>query len=300
MRQAGWERRGGPWDLVQEESQEKKRRPKTNPFNTAPTGMDSLGDPRDRVATPKAWYEPFREATWDEAMELTAQELVRLRDTKGPDSLAVFQSAKCSNEENYLLQRMFRGGLGTNNVDHCTRLCHSSSVSAMQRAMNTSAASGSMREVETESDVIFILGANTTESHPVFGAMIKRAVKRGATLIVADPRRIELAARAHIHLQSVPGHRRRAAQRDAATTSSPRGSRTGSSSPQRTHDFDKVREAVKPYTPERAETITGVPADADPPRPPSCTRAGPARRRCGRWGSRSTPPAPTSSPRCST
>jgi predicted molibdopterin-dependent oxidoreductase YjgC len=101
-------------------------------------------------------------------MELTAQELVRLRDQRGPESLAVFQSAKCSNEENYLLQRMFRGGLGTNNVDHCTRLCHSSSVAAMQRAMNTSAASGSMREVETESDVIFILGANTTESHPVF------------------------------------------------------------------------------------------------------------------------------------
>ena len=109
-------------------------------------------------------------------MELTAQELVRLRDTRGPDTLAVFQSAKCSNEENYLLQRMFRGGLGTNNVDHCTRLCHSSSVSAMQRAMNTSAASGSMREIEHETDVIFLLGANTTESHPVFGAAIKRAV----------------------------------------------------------------------------------------------------------------------------
>ena len=115
--------------------------------------MDTLGDPRDRVATPKEWYEPFREATWDEAMEIVAQELVRLRDTHGPKSLAVFQSAKCSNEENYLLQRLFRGAMGTNNVDHCTRLCHSSSVSAMQRAMNTSAASGSMREVETESEV---------------------------------------------------------------------------------------------------------------------------------------------------
>src|SRR6185436_7810361 len=145
------------------------------------------------------------EATWEEAMELTAQQLLRLRDQHGSGSLATFASAKCSNEENYLLQRMFRGGLGTNNVDHCTRLCHSSSVSAMQRAMNTSAASGSMREVETESDVIFILGANTTESHPVFGAAIKRAVKRGATLIVADPRKIELAARAHMHLQPLPG-----------------------------------------------------------------------------------------------
>ena len=119
--------------------------------------------------------------------------------------MAVFSSAKCTNEENYLLQRMLRAGIGTNNIDHCTRLCHASSVSAMQRSMNTSAASGSMREVETESDVIFILGANTTESHPVFGAAIKRAMKRGAKLIVADPRRIELAQRADIHLQMLPG-----------------------------------------------------------------------------------------------
>src|SRR4029078_8188223 len=155
---------------------------------------------------------------------------------------------------------MFRAGIGTNNVDHCTRLCHSSSVSAMQRAMNTSAASGSMREVETESDVIFILGANTTESHPVFGAAIKRAVKRGATLIVADPRRIELAARAHIHFQPVPGtdvallnamlhHVLECGLQDKAFIAA------------RTHEFDSVREAVKPYTPERAETITGISAD---------------------------------------
>jgi formate dehydrogenase major subunit len=256
---AQWGRRGGPWALVEGEGLSKKRRPKTNPMNTSPTGMGSLGDPRDRVATPPSWYEPFREATWDEAMELVAQELVRLRDTRGPSSLAVFESAKCSNEENYLLQRMFRGALGTNNVDHCTRLCHSSSVSAMQRSMNTSAASGSMREVEHEADVIFLLGANTTESHPVFGAAIKRAVKRGAKLIVVDPRRIELAARAHIHLQPVPGT-------DVALMNAmlnhilAMGLEDKAFIAARTHDFDKVREAVKPYTPERAETITGVSA----------------------------------------
>jgi formate dehydrogenase alpha subunit len=172
----------------------------------------------------------------------------------------VFQSAKCSNEENYLLQRMFRGGIGTNNVDHCTRLCHSSSVSAMQRAMNTSAASGSMREIEHETDVIFLLGANTTESHPVFGAAIKRAVKRGATLIVCDPRRIELAARAHIHLQPLPGT-------DVALMNAmlnhilTLGLEDREFIARRTHHFDKVRAAVAPYTPERAETITGVSAD---------------------------------------
>ncbi|HEX6050972.1 MAG TPA: formate dehydrogenase subunit alpha [Gemmatimonadaceae bacterium] len=255
-----WPRRGGPWLEVKDESRTPKRRPRTNPLRTAPTGPSPLGDPRDRAATPAEWYTPFREATWDEALELTAQELVRLRDTHGPDSLAVFQSAKCSNEENYLLQRMFRGGIGTNNVDHCTRLCHSSSVSAMQRAMNTSAASGSMREIEHETDVIFLLGANTTESHPVFGAALKRAVKRGATLIVCDPRRIELAVRAHIHLQPLPGT-------DVALMNAmlnhilTLGLEDREFIARRTHNFDAVRAAVAPYTPEQAETITGVSAD---------------------------------------
>ena len=254
-----WGRRGGPWRDVEAEGHTTKHRPKTNPLRTLPTGPSPLGDPRDRAATPASWYEPFREATWEEALELTAQELVRLRDERGPNSLAVFQSAKCSNEENYMLQRLFRGALGTNNVDHCTRLCHSSSVSAMQRAMSTSAASGSMREVEHASDVIFILGANTTESHPVFGAAIKRAVKRGATLIVADPRRIELAARAHIHLQMLPGT-------DVALLNAmlhhilASGLENREFIAARTHEFEAVRAAVAPYTPERAETITGVPA----------------------------------------
>lgn len=254
-----WPRRGGPWHTVEADSERHKRRPRTNPLRTLPTGDSPLGDPRDRVATPAAWYEPFREATWDEALELTAQQLCQLRDTQGPDSVAMFSSAKCSNEENYLLQRLCRAGMGTNNIDHCTRLCHSSSVSAMQRALNTSAASGSMREVEHQSDVIFILGANTTESHPVFGAAIKRAVKRGATLIVADPRRIELAARAHIHLQMQPGT-------DVVLLNAmlhhvlKRGLENTAFIDSRTRDFDAVRSAVEPYTPERAETITGVPA----------------------------------------
>src|SRR3989442_13440796 len=151
-------------------------------------------DMRSRIARPPPWYEPFREASWDEALDLIAQELLRIKRARGGDALACFSSAKCSNEENYLLMRMVRGALGTNNIDHCTRLCHSTSVAAMQRALNTSAASGSMREIEEACDVIFIAGANTTESHPVFGAAIKRAHERGATLIVADPRKTELAA----------------------------------------------------------------------------------------------------------
>ncbi|HET8771189.1 MAG TPA: formate dehydrogenase subunit alpha [Gemmatimonadaceae bacterium] len=259
---ARFPRRSGPWTSVQAEGRaEKGRRPRTNPFRRSPaTSDDALGDPRDRLATPADWFEPFREATWEEALELTAQQLARLRDTHGPDSLATFASAKCANEENYALQKLFRGAIGTNNVDHCTRLCHASSVSAMQRAMNTSAASGSMREVEHESDVIFILGANTTESHPVFGAAVKRALRRGARLIVADPRRIELAARADIHLQMLPGtdvallngmlhHILASGLEDKVFIAT------------RTTGFDDVRRAVEPYTPEMAESITGIPAD---------------------------------------
>ena len=254
-----WGRRGGPWRDVEGESNTHKSRPKFNPLRRSPTDDGPLGDPRDRVATPADWYAPFREGTWDEAMEIVAQELTRLRDRHGPNALAVFSSAKCSNEENYLLQRMFRAGIGTNNVDHCTRLCHSSSVSAMQRAMNTSAASGSMREVECESDVMFLLGANTTESHPVFGAALKRAQRRGAKLIVADPRRIELAQRADIHLQMLPGT-------DVALLNAMlhhvirQGLHDKTFIRERTHGFDEVARAVEPYTPERAEAISGVPA----------------------------------------
>ncbi|MHB1298348.1 MAG: formate dehydrogenase subunit alpha [Gemmatimonadaceae bacterium] len=259
---ARFPRRTGPWVSVETEGRAKKnRRPRTNPFRRSDDGADAaLGDPRDKLATPASWFEPFREATWDEALELTAQQLARLRDAHGGDALATFASAKCANEENYVLQKLFRAGIGTNNVDHCTRLCHASSVSAMQRAMNTSAASGSMREVEHESDVIFILGANTTESHPVFGAAIKRALRRGAKLIVADPRRIELATRADVHLQMLPGT-------DVALLNGmlnhilAMGLEDKAFIAARTTGFDGVREAVKPYTPEMAESITGIPAD---------------------------------------
>src|SRR5712691_4890166 len=205
----GANRRGGPWQTIEGEGQNAKPAGPPRSVGKAVRDLPLLGrvdlDIRDRVATPPSWYEPFREATWDEALELTAQELLRLKHERGGNSLACFSPAKCSNEENYLMMRMFRAALGTNNIDHCTRLCHSTSVAAMQRALNTSAASGSMREVEHAADVIFIAGANTTESHPVFGAAIKRAHERGAMLIVADPRKTELAGRADIHLQMQPG-----------------------------------------------------------------------------------------------
>ena len=260
----GAERRGGPWQSIEGEGGESK--PATPPRATGKSVrqlplLDRIDlDIRDRVATPASWYEPFREATWEEALELTAQELGRIKQERGGNALSCFSSAKCSNEENYVLMRLFRAALGTNNVDHCTRLCHSTSVAAMQRALATSAASGSMREVETACDVIFIAGANTTETHPVFGAALKRACERGAKLIVADPRRTELADRADVHLQMLPGT-------DVALFSAmlshilAQGLEDKTFIADRTTNFDAVRAAVAPYDPERASKITGVPAE---------------------------------------
>ncbi len=258
-----WPRhREGPWQTIVEGAQGEKPRPPGRTVGKrrlTGTPATRTSDVRDRASTPAEWFSAFREATWEEAMSLTAQELARVRDEHGPDAVASLSSAKCSNEDNYVFMRMIRGAIGTNNVDHCTRLCHSTSVAAMSRALSTSAASGSMREIEEACDVIFIAGANTTESHPVFGALIKRAVTRGATLIVADVRQTELARLADIHLQLLPGT-------DVALFSSmlawiiEQGLVDRQFIAARTRDFEQVREAVRPYTPELGEKLTGVPA----------------------------------------
>jgi formate dehydrogenase major subunit len=255
--------RDGTWPTVAEDSKKRKPKPPSRQVGKPPrTGLPIVGDDtdvRDRVSTPPEWYEPFRRATWEEALSLTAQELVRLRDAY-PGSLAGLSSAKCSNEDNYVFMRMVRAAFRTNNVDHCTRLCHSSSVAAMNRALSTAAASGSMREIEEACDVIFVAGANTTESHPVFGALIKRAHSRGARLIVADVRRTELADRADIHLQMLPGT-------DVALYNGmlnhilERGLENREFIAERTIDFEAIREAVRPYTLEVAAKITGIPAE---------------------------------------
>ena len=255
-------RREGPWLTIEEMGDKKKARPPLRQIGKPPlTGMPQLGedDVRDRVATPAGWYSAFREATWDEALSLAAQQIGRIRDDHGPKALGALSSAKCTNEDNYAFMRMVRGAFGTNSVDHCTRLCHSTSVSAMNRALNTAAASGSMREIEEACDVIFIAGANTTESHPVFGALIKRAVARGAKLIVVDVRKVELAELADIHLQLMPGsdvalfntmlhHIIEAGLTDPAFIS------------ERTREFENVKAAVGPYTLEMGQKITGIPA----------------------------------------
>ncbi|HET7158559.1 MAG TPA: molybdopterin-dependent oxidoreductase, partial [Burkholderiales bacterium] len=145
----------------------------------------------------------FREATWEEALDYAGGKLAEIRDTSGGKALAGFGSAKGTNEEAYLFQKLVRTGFGTNNVDHCTRLCHASSVAALLEGIGSGAVSNQVNEV-ARAEVIFLIGANPISNHPVAATWIKNAVKRGAKLIYADPRRSELARHAAYMLQFKP------------------------------------------------------------------------------------------------
>jgi formate dehydrogenase major subunit len=146
----------------------------------------------------------FREATWEEALDLAAKGLRDIRDGKGSSALAGFGSAKGSNEEAYLVQKLVRTGFGTNNVDHCTRLCHASSVAALMENIGSGAVTAPFTAVK-DSDVIIVIGANPTENHPVAATYFKQAAKDGKTLIVMDPRGQALKRHATHMLQFKPG-----------------------------------------------------------------------------------------------
>src|SRR4030088_523738 len=139
----------------------------------------------DKVDPAQPWTH-FRPATWDEALDRAAAGLKKIRDRDGPRGLAGFGSAKGSNEEAYLFQKLVRTGFGTNNVDHCTRLCHASSVAALLEGVGSAAVTATFNECKN-SDVIIVIGANPTENHPVAATFFKQAAKRGAKLIVMDP-----------------------------------------------------------------------------------------------------------------
>ncbi len=162
----------------------------------APKSGDFIMDP-DRV------MDVFREATWEEALALAGGTLANIRDTHGKKSLAGFGSAKGSNEEAYLFQKLVRTGFGSNNVDHCTRLCHASSVAALLEGIGSGAVSNPVMDV-TKAEVVIVIGANPTVNHPVAATWIKNAVKNGTKLIVCDPRRSDLARMSHRYLQFKP------------------------------------------------------------------------------------------------
>ncbi|HEY8380631.1 MAG TPA: formate dehydrogenase subunit alpha [Microvirga sp.] len=157
----------------------------------------------DQVDPANPWTH-FREATWEEALDRAAAGLTRIRDTDGPRALAGFGSAKGSNEEAYLFQKLVRTGFRSNNVDHCTRLCHASSVAALMEGLNSGSVTAPF-SAALDAEVIVVIGANPSVNHPVAATYIKNAVKKGAKLIVMDPRRQTLSRHAYRHLAFKPG-----------------------------------------------------------------------------------------------
>jgi formate dehydrogenase alpha subunit len=209
----------------------------------------------DRLTTPlirKAGE--LKQASWDEALELVA---ARLREY-APEEVAFIASAKCTNEENYVMQKFARAVLGTNNIDHCARLCHAPSVAGLVQSFGSGAMTNSIEEIE-EAACILAIGTNTTVSHPVIGLEIKKAVRNGARVIVANPREIDLCRFADLWLRLRPGT-------DVALLMGmmrvivDEGLLDSSFIEQRCQDFDLFKDSLSDFSLDFVEQITGVPS----------------------------------------
>ncbi|WP_367615876.1 formate dehydrogenase subunit alpha [Plastoroseomonas hellenica] len=215
-------------------------------------------DPSDCL-DPRAALAKFREASWEEALDRAAEGLRRIRDGHGPDALAGFGSAKGSNEEAYLFQKLVRTGFGTNNVDHCTRLCHAASVAALLEGIGSGAVTAPFTAA-LEAEVIIVIGARPTENHPVAATFLKEAASRGAQLVTMDPRGSELDR----HATEVV---RFAAGRDVAVLNAMLHTIVTEELYDRqyiaahTEDFALIRDHVAAYAPEAMAPIAGVPAE---------------------------------------
>ena len=199
----------------------------------------------------------WREVSWDEALDYTADRLVEIYQRDGADAMAVYCCAKATNEDNYLLQKLFRALFRSNNIDHCTRLCHAGSVVALQMALGSSAMSNTAAEV-IHSDVFLVTGSNTAETHPIIALQMKAAVaNHGAKLIVVDPRRVEMVNWATLWLPEKPGTdvplfsamahviiKERLYNQDFID--------------RRTEGFEDFCKSIEKFTPEYAEAISGV------------------------------------------
>jgi formate dehydrogenase major subunit len=207
---------------------------------------------------PENWREYFRETSWDEALAFAAQGLLNAKQASGPKSLAGFGSAKGSNEEAYLFQKLVRVGFGSNNVDHCTRLCHASSVAALLEGIGSGAVSNPVRDVQF-SEVIFLIGANPTSNHPVAASFIKNAVKRGAQLIIADPRRTDMA-RLATHVLQFKADTDVALLNAMLHTIIDENLVDEKFIAERTENFAELKANVKDCSPEVMSEICGIPA----------------------------------------
>jgi formate dehydrogenase major subunit len=221
------------------------------------------GVPKDGYMQLKGsdWRQVFREATWEEALDKAAGGLKRVADKHGGSAIAGFGSAKGSNEEAYLFQKLIRQGFGTNNVDHCTRLCHASSVAALMEGLNSGAVSAPFTAAR-DADCIIVIGARPAENHPVAATYLKQAAKRGAKLIVMDPRgqKQGIARYASHVLNFKPGH-------DVALLNAMLNVIVTEHMVDiqyvqaNTEGFDAVRKKVLDFTPEKMAPVCGIPAE---------------------------------------
>jgi len=221
---------------------------------------ERLKKPLIRTNAKDAERPEFREAGWDEALALIAEKFKAAR-ADNPDSFGAFASARCTNEENYYFQKFARAVMGTNNVDHCARLCHASTVSGLAMSFGSGAMTNSIKDLAEDADVYFVIGSNTTEAHPVIGMKLKQAVRhRDAKVLLADPRGIELADHAALWIRQKPGT-------DVALINGlmnviiTEGLENKEFINSRTENYAEFVEAVRGFTPEMAADITGIPAD---------------------------------------
>ncbi len=213
----------------------------------------------DRLTTPLVRRDgALRPASWDEALDLVAGRLRAVQQRHGADSVMFASSAKATNEENYLLMKLARGVFGTNNIDHCARLCHSSTVTGLAETFGSGAMTNSISCID-QTDVILVIGSNTTEQHPLIGSRILNAAHSGTRLIVADNRRIRLSRHADLHLRHKNGS-------DVALLNGimhviiAEGLEDRDFIAARTENYDALAEAVADWTPERSAAVTGLEA----------------------------------------
>jgi len=201
----------------------------------------------------------FVEISWEEALNIVVKKFKDYIDNYGPEIFGVLSSAKCTNEENFLLMKFTRAVLGTNNVDHCARLCHASTVVGLSQTFGSGAMTNSIGELE-KANCILVIGSNTTEQHPLVARYILRAVEKGAKLIVADPRAIHLVKFADYHIQQRPGT-------DVALLNGfmnvilNLGLEDREFISERTEDFEELKKVIENYPPAYVEKITGVSKD---------------------------------------
>jgi formate dehydrogenase major subunit len=213
----------------------------------------------EEVGDPSRWRDVFREASWEEALDLTASKLKGLRDRHGLKTLAGFGSAKGSNEEAYLFQKLVRTGFGSNNVDHCTRLCHASSVAALLEGVGSAAVSNQVNDVE-HAELILVIGSNPTANHPVAATWMKNAAKLGTKIVLADPRITDIGRYAWRTLQF-------RADSDVALLNAlihtviDEGLVNQEFVAKRASNFEALKENVKGYSAEAMAPICGIPAE---------------------------------------